>query len=216
MKKLFASIIFLQAALSVTAQNNDKYEVSIVYGSLGFIMKDLSTPDMGFHSSLDYQKKITKRLAYGAFISFARHSTYPVFFDDPQKLDAYLISQRSNIGMSSGWRKSVYASAGTKLFFAPVHTRNVYVSAYMGLGLTLNYKSDYYVPDFTIDLNTGRVVSYTGLLTEKTEIPPFFMPGIFIHFTCKQKYIIGIDANRMYTFSQSGYDSISLVAGVKF
>lgn len=216
MKRIAVVLIGLIVSGNVYARQDETPRESVLYGSLGFLMEDIVTPDIGFHVAANYQSELTKRLAWGAFISYARQNTYPDFFEDKQKLDAFLMSQRySNINLNSHWKKIVYTAAGMKFFYAPVNTENVYVSAYLGGGFTAYYSSYHSVPEFTIDPDTGQVYSYTSQYTESTILRPFLQPGVFMNFTANQKYIIGMELNFLATSSLEGYISLSGVIGLK-
>lgn len=212
MKKLFQVILLWAPILVVNAQTAENIKEHVLFGKLGLTGINLK----GYLISGEYQQRFSKSFAYGIFISHAWRNTYPDFFDDKEDLNDFLMSQRySNINLKSGWEKHIYTSGGMKFYYSPINKTNIFVSVYMGLGISREFSSLYWIPEFAFNPNNGHVLWYKSEQIDVTNFSGFFMPGIFINFCPNQKYIIGVDASMMSTFSQSGYYSISFVVGFK-
>ncbi len=201
MKIVSISLILLGVTVSALAQHEiEKKKPSLLYASFGLVYinpdKIFSLNGSGLFLSIDYQRKISKRFAYGTFVSHAWGNSFPDFFDNKQALHDFLMNQRYwSIAFNSMWEKFNYTSTGLKFYYAPIHTKGIYAALYLGLGLSIINSSYYTVTAWNYDPVTGQINWYESRLSKTNEAAFFYTPGILVNFFNNRNYLLGVNLN---------------------
>ncbi len=221
------TIFFLVISQYAFSQHLEKPQDSFLNLSFGFSEPEevLVYEASGLVLSIGYQKKFRKKWAFEPFFTYTWSNSFPDFFDDPQALDDFLMSQRYwDIYSNSRWEKYNYASSGVKLHFSPIGTKRLHTSLYLGTGFSFLSSSHHSITSWTYDNNKGQVSNYSSKVTKTRGVSIFYMPGISASYTFDSKYTLGLNMfvhspifNETIRFSYLGglYASTMLTVGIK-
>ena len=189
MKVIFSLLLILSVQFCFSQNDNQVKIISIGIGRPYFTDKEIDQRNVSLN--VRYQHRLLKAFSYDLYYMYAQSNNYPTFRNDPNRVDAFLMSQTDwNIVWNSLWSEVYSHFLGAKLHFAFANNEKWYVSANFATGIHSTKSSLHLVEEWNYDHSTGEMLSYENSYLNDITTGWFTAPGLSVSRTVSHNVIL--------------------------
>ena len=190
------------------------------------LVTDADGNSKNFSLGLHYQNRFSESFGYELLLEYVQNNTLPSFYDDPQALNQYILSEtRNELLFNSSWSKINILNVGSRINYLFVNNKRFLFGFQGGVGYLFSKSTELFLKRWSYNANTGQIFDYDNETLKGDLGTPYYSLGMLFQYTFYKNYFIGINPTFLDTIGDKklnnipvypSYNNLTLNIGKKF